>query len=275
MLLSGMLLHRSLSKPPGVYVKRKLYGIGWPYLLWSSIILGLIAATSVFSGSTVTVDTWLQIFYDPPTHLWYLAYLLLFYFICLLLNAKMRTVVFFVALIGSAVLPLDWQRFSFMLSCFLVGDLIRRNETKWNFYAGSNFILIASLISATSYFVASARGVELRYETISLLGVLASTVLCARFMSRQKCSHLGTFVEFVGRNSIVFYVTHWPVMLVVFNLLYMLPSLRHEWTLFVGVVLASLVTGLVMSWLSVRSWLVSALYSWPRAMPWDSQHHRR
>ena len=76
--LSGMLLQRSLAKGPARYLRGKAAKVAWPYALWSLIILGV--------GGSLTVHEVARIVYFPPTYLWYLYFLLIFYALGLVLR---------------------------------------------------------------------------------------------------------------------------------------------------------------------------------------------
>lgn len=52
MFLSGMLLHRSLSKSASLYFGGKARKIAWPYVLWSLIGL-MLAGDVIFAGALV------------------------------------------------------------------------------------------------------------------------------------------------------------------------------------------------------------------------------
>lgn len=76
--LSGMLLSKSLKKPPLPFIAGKARALAWPYWLWSLIFLGM--------SSGITPNSLLQVLLAPPTYLWYLWYLFAFYLAALALT---------------------------------------------------------------------------------------------------------------------------------------------------------------------------------------------
>jgi fucose 4-O-acetylase-like acetyltransferase len=78
MVLSGMLLSRSLAKGVSAYVKGKLRNLAWPFVIWTAIF---VLAASGPQG-WLAVKPWLG-----NTPLWYLAYLC-FYFAIGLVGAR-------------------------------------------------------------------------------------------------------------------------------------------------------------------------------------------
>ena len=69
--LSGMLVTRALAKPTPVYFGRKARGLLWPYLIWSLVVL------AVTGGLTFSLLR--NVLYYPPTFLWYLWFLFVYY----------------------------------------------------------------------------------------------------------------------------------------------------------------------------------------------------
>lgn len=78
LLLSGILLPRSLTKPTGVFISGKLRLIAWPCLVWSAVMLGIF-------GPELGL-TWRWWLLAEPSHVWYLNALLMYYLLGLLLR---------------------------------------------------------------------------------------------------------------------------------------------------------------------------------------------
>lgn len=264
MMLSGMLLGRSLSKTTGVYVKGKLSHIGWPYLLWSCILIGLHTVTAPLMGNETSLEPWLRIFYNPTTPLWYLGYLLAYYFLCLVLGERARTTVMLCALGASVLMPSDPKRFLFLFAFFLLGDFIVRQERWWRWLNHNGLAVTAAAVSVALTFLVSAAGTEIRQEIVSVPGILGAMVISARLLGRMQDTLIGRASAYSGRQSMVFYVTHMPVLLVTYHALYQFGGVRNPWLLFGIAMLAVLGFGLVMSRLKARSRIVSSLFSFPR-----------
>lgn len=217
MFLSGMLLARSLSKSPGVYLRGKVARIGWPYLVWSALMMAALAV----SERGVTLDELLAVFYDPPTYLWYLAYLMVFYVVALLIpSARTRAVLAPVALIAAAVIPDDkWSRMLFLFGFFLLGDFCSRHWDKiWNSLSRPVPLLLLTAL-ATSAAVASASGIRVNYVPAWSVCIAAIVVPAAWASGRLTQTWIGRKLAIVGRHSIVFYASHFLVLMVAFHLL--------------------------------------------------------
>lgn len=264
MLLSGMLLAKSLSKPRGVYIRGKLGKVGWPYLLWSAIILGLLAATSSLTGNTdVSPMTFVRILFDPPTYLWYLAYLLLFYLLALLMNAQVRTALIPIALVVSAFLPYEWKRLLFLMAFFFIGDLISRHRDQWVARTNDRRLIAVSAVVAVGASVLTVFDIPVRYEALSAPAVLCGLIAVTPLLQRTIGTRFGRFTSSIGRDSIVFYASHWVMMLVAFHILIRV-GLTIPWAVFIATFAISIAGCFALSWLRHRSWLVAALYEWPR-----------
>lgn len=263
MFLSGLLLPQSLLKARPVYLKGKLSKIAWPYLIWSFIILALLTATSGLTGNTVGIERFLRVFYNPPTYLWYLAYLLAFYAACLFIAPLIRSCLLPVSLVASAVVPVeDLQRMLFLFAFFLLGDLAARNRDDWESITCRKWCIAAGAMSGAITAVVAASGVSVRYEAVWAFGVLGAIVAVRPALERIAPTRVGGLLAGAGRNSIVFYVSHWSVMLVTFHLLHR-GGVKNPWILLAVVLAAGLGSGFVMAWARKR-WAVAAwLYQWP------------
>lgn len=129
MFLSGLLLDRSLRKPTRVYIAGKLRRIGWPYLVWTmGIIVFLVAASQLLGSGGYSIESILSLILDPRTYTWYLAYLLLYYLLALVVPPLARAVAVPVLFTLSFVIHDGdgWTRLTFLLAFFFLGDLAAR-----------------------------------------------------------------------------------------------------------------------------------------------------
>ncbi|GAB3770504.1 acyltransferase family protein [Nocardioides pacificus] len=178
-LLSGLLLPRSLAKGARHHVEGKLRALAWPYAVWAALD-GLHLTVHVLrSGGGVPWDFLGRLAYDPPTYLWFLAYLFVFHLLATPLPATVRTLAGPCLVLAADLLEPgllsdpELHRFVSLLGWFLVGDLLAR--------------LVGPRVPVE---LASAVG-RVRW------GVLAS----------------------VGRSSVVYYACHLLVSLLVVELL--------------------------------------------------------
>ncbi|MDD7930056.1 acyltransferase family protein [Microbacterium thalli] len=252
MFLSGMLLPRSLAKPATEFALGKLGRIGWPYVLWSFILLFLLAATSSISGNTsVDAGTFLQVFYAPPTYLWYLAYLLIFYFVVLVLRRApvVRSLLIPIALIASQLLVAtpQWQRMLFLFAFFLLGDLLSRHRAVMDRSLTATPIVVVAAALALATAGAAGAGVLVRYQAVWAIGVIAGIIVLIRVAQSIQESAVGAWMGRYGRDSIIFYVTHWVSLLVTYHVL-VRSGIRTEWLLLPPLLLAAFGTGFISVW---------------------------
>jgi fucose 4-O-acetylase-like acetyltransferase len=265
MFLSGMLLARSLEKPWRTYVAGKLGRIGWPYIVWSFVILGLLAATSSLTGGSVSASRFARIFYDPPTYLWYLAYLLTFYLICLIFRqGVIRSYLIPLALLASAFLPFELKRLVFLFAFFLLGDFVSRHRSVVDQVVMKPAVIGLCVLLGIGTAAVASTGAVVRYEATWSVGVAAMIVAVIPPLKLAANTRPGLLLSYVGRNSIVFYVTHWAVVLVVYHLAYR-AGLHSPWLLFVAVFGCGLASGFIMDALRKRLAFVDALYQLPSA----------
>lgn len=255
--LSGMLLERSLAKPTGVYFAGKLRAIAWPYVLWSVAFLAISGALSV--GTLIRVGI------VPPTYLWYLYFLLVYYALAWIMR-KAR-IPFWVAMIVGFALsfsddPYRGGRLGFLMVFFFAGWYMTRYWAPWVLRHRSWLTAPGALAMIAGGWI-SAAGVPVRYEPLPILLTAGGVLFGVCAMSFLEGAGWLRPVASVGRASIVFYVTHYPVI-------YLL-GLALDWAgvgeplvyLVVGIV-AALAVGAVFVALRKRSRIVAALFDFPR-----------
>ncbi len=210
MFLSGLLLPRSLSKPAATYFAGKGARVGWPYLLWSVIILG--------ASANLTPANLAEIAYFPPTYLWYLWFLLVFYAVAFPLRRIPPLYPSLAAFIASPVLPNGgmFEMLAFLVGFFFLGAWTAQNWDAALRFTRSWWVVALSAAAAAVVALLSAREVAVLYQTQFAWGVVGALVLAAWLFPLVSRGRAGHWLEFVGRNSIVFYVTHLaPIMITV------------------------------------------------------------
>lgn len=207
--LSGSLLQRSLSKPWKTFAVGKLRNIGWPYVVWS--LLTLAATTGL------TAQALIGIIVLPPTFLWFLWFLLAFYaigWVCHQLQVN-PLLVSVAALAASAFLPefARASRFAFLLAFFMLGHAVasRRIDLRLSPTARVLVVLVCTGTVIVVSTVTTLGIADVRYDPMFAFGPLALVILVHLLSSWYVTSHWLVPVEYVGRNSMVFYVTHYPV----------------------------------------------------------------
>ncbi|WP_290438797.1 acyltransferase family protein [Cellulosimicrobium cellulans] len=263
MFLSGMLVPRSLEKRPSAYVRGKLRHVAWPYLVWSAVVLGLLTVTAGLTGDGVPGETVLRVFYDPPTYLWFLGYLLVYYLVALVVPVRAHAVLAGAALAVAALpVPGDAGRLAYLAAFFFLGSVVFCHRERWRRRPPRRGVLVVAVLAAGAAAVASTAGHEVRYDPLwspavvggVVAGVAAATTLAPTGRTRA--------VEALGRSSVVYYVTHWVVALVAVHVL-LRSGFREPTTLLVVTVALALATGWAADRLRARSRLVSALFAFP------------
>lgn len=265
MFLSGMLLTRSLRKPVPEYVGGKLRRIGWPYLVWTAIIvIFMIGASQLLGDGNYGVGDVPAIVLDPRTYTWYLAYLLLYYLISLMTTPTIRAAAVPLLLIVSFLVADGdgWSRLTFLLAFFFMGDLAARFPSVWDRAANHPLaVAAASVVIAVTVWL-SLQGSATRYGALTLIAVLA-LLIGTRFVA-ERVAHLRVSAPLisVGRESIVYYTVHWVVIAAGVHLLARAGVESGD------IALPTLfVAGVGVSWavvgLARRSGLVRLLFAYP------------
>lgn len=218
MLLSGMLLHRSLAKPMPMYLWGKAAAIVWPLLVWLFLYGFLVRGG--FGWPETGVDYWLN-----GDYLWFLMSLSLCYLAAGLLKPLVSRFpqgnvwAFLGVFVGMVTLYVNVDVAGGVLgstiwygSFFFLGAWAGRFVERW---VGTHRLLILPLMLAAAYFAhlgihdRSLRVGTLEAAGISVLGIAVILWLAPRLPR----SGAVRFVEWVGRSSIVVYVAHFPVII--------------------------------------------------------------
>lgn len=210
--LSGMLLAGSLRKGFARFARGKLEKIGWPYLVWSAVFLAVVGSTSP--------STLLAVFYDPPTYLWYLFFLLIFYFLAYGLRTYAPQVPLAVVAAASAasgvLLPEDGrsQRFVFLFAFFLLGDLASTHLDQVRRVVALPGVWLAGAALSVVGAALSFDGTLVRYQPEHAWVVLGFLAVALRWTPRLAEAAWTEPLQFLGRQSLVYYVVHLPAILV-------------------------------------------------------------
>jgi fucose 4-O-acetylase-like acetyltransferase len=264
--LSGMLLPASLRKRGWAYLGGKLRRIGWPYLVWSLIVITLLAVTTRITGRPIDWNLYPRTFnpFAPPTYLWYLYYLLLYYVIALVLR-RVPWLVLSAGAVAVAVLitgPLPtYGRLFYLMALFFLGATAQEHLARWEALL-RNWIFRAVVIVVAAVTLALAGGgVSVRYQPQYLWGAFAG--ICLLMLISQAMAHTrpGRFLAQNGQRSIVYYCTHWSAILIAYHLADRL-GVHDPLLLFVVTLIAGAGSGYVMLKVVARWRAVDWLYEW-------------
>lgn len=206
MFLSGMLLNRALSKPMRTYYDGKLRNIAWPWLLWTLVHFVVMGTYS----SVLKPGLWLL------SYLWFLVYLMAFYAMAPLLRRVPTWLLVLVPwAIGFFVMSgPNMRRFFFLAVFFFLGKLASEHASKLQRALASRWTLLM-LPVVFGYGLAFSTLGPWRYYPphipFSIAGILLAIALASRIGPGVGMSAW----SFVGRNSIVYYVVHFPVIVLV------------------------------------------------------------
>jgi fucose 4-O-acetylase-like acetyltransferase len=214
MFLSGMLLPVALAKPLPTYYLGKVRRLLWPYVVWV-LVLGLVGAAP---GPLLDPRTWYA-----TSYLWYLFFLLCYFAVAPVVRRWPAWLVAAgsVALVLASV-PLDGAQDGRVKLLLYLGGFFGLGHVAASLprllgrltTPGTATSTVVVLVGVAPGVVAVSTGMDTRggvFAVLSLVGVLATVVLA------QVAVRVGgtRFVEWVGRNSIVFYTVHFPVLIVV------------------------------------------------------------
>jgi hypothetical protein len=132
-------------------------------------MLGLVASTSGLTGNrTVTAGSFARVFYDPPTYMWYLAFLLVFHLAAGALPLIVRALIVPVALLASPMVDHHYfSRMLFLVAFFLLGDVVMRHWDRFERLSRRRGVRLGSGPLAASAAAASAiGGVSVNYSSL-------------------------------------------------------------------------------------------------------------
>lgn len=219
MLLSGVLLPRSLAKGLRRHLGGKVRAILWPYAVWTVLDLGHLFADAVIAGRPVPWRLVGEAIYDPTGYLWFLAWLFVFHLAAGLLTERARTI----AAVGGLVLAHvvhpaspELARLVWLLPWFLAGDALARTVP-----------------------TALPPGVSAAANRLGIAPLAA-----------------------VGRSSIVYYVSHLPVVVYAVPLLWSGLGVHAPWLVCVLALGASLAISATLARVQ-RAPYWRWLFAWP------------
>jgi uncharacterized membrane protein YcfT len=258
MFLSGLLVGRSLRKGTGTFVSGKLRLIAWPFVLWTVVILALQNEL-----------TWADFGYSmwrASTVLWYLWFLVAFYLAMIVVHKLPALPVVVVSLVVSALAPefMRLDRMAFLFAFFVLGHWAEQHKHLWLPVVRNRTFLATSAIVVIALAYLSSHNTPVRFQpAYALWSIVAIGGLIGAATYLPTTTVASRVLAFVGRHSIVYYVTHWPVLIVTVSALVDVGVTRsiHQIPI-AGVAILLVGTGLAL--VSERSKTVDALFRLPR-----------
>jgi surface polysaccharide O-acyltransferase-like enzyme len=264
--LSGMLLPNSLLKGATPYLNGKLRKLAWPLVIWTLLVHATLGTSAPLFGAL----HWMGI-----SHLWFLFFILVYYIVGLatrrapfVATAIAAWVCSFAAQDGSKY----GERLLLLMCIFFLGAYAGKHMTNWLRMVDSRWALL-SLPAALAAMTASALVGPFRYQPellpIFLLCSFAAMVLIKRLTTYLPMHAL----QYLGRNSLIFYLSHVPTIFVVSKLLYWNGVRSADLCMAVSITVAAIV-GIMLTWCSQRSAAVNWLFEMP-AIDWKKFRRAR
>ncbi|MBB5642389.1 acyltransferase family protein [Cryobacterium roopkundense] len=214
--LSGMLVPRALTKGAQRFVAGKVKAVLWPYFVWSLIFILLLYLMTAAGGSGFGWGLFGRIFYSPIEHLWFLAYLFIYFILALLMRSLPAYVPVLLAAAASVVaFGSAWQEFTTLALFFSLGVSSAVYTNAWTKMIQSPLVLGTTTAVAASALVALAilpgvASYQPQYSLVVLLGIVSVCAIASRFDLPGGCRALKS----IGRDSLTFYIVHMPVLLI-------------------------------------------------------------
>ncbi|KAA6430839.1 acyltransferase [Agrococcus sediminis] len=253
MTLSGMLLGGSLSKSAGRYVSGKLRAIAWPYAVWLVIVLLVFPSLGP--------DILVRGLWAPNTYLWYLHTLLIAYLVALAL----RRVPDWISMVGALLLAaavtllpmpdlvatMKLERTFLMLAFFFAGHLLMQHLPTALPLLRHPISIVIGLVCTGSVVVASLQpGSAVSNDVTFAVPLLASLAVGLALLSLLPWRDpVSRWLRWVGRHSIVYYVTHWIALYWTLQLVAG-PLIRFGFSeVAVAMVVGAMAAGAALAWL--------------------------
>jgi fucose 4-O-acetylase-like acetyltransferase len=215
MVLSGMLLSRSLAKGVSTYVKGKLRNLAWPFVIWTAIYLLAVSGPQGW----LAIKPWLG-----NTPFWYLAYLGVFFSIGLVCARVPFGLIAVYALAIAMIAPSEpiyGRQLFVMMSYFFAGAHIGLYLERTPGIIRSRWMVaLLPLAVGLSVHLMTSEAAAKYSPFIVPLVLSAILCLCSVFSTVAR-GPISTAFAFAGRNSLVFYVVHLPVYILVYEFLFL------------------------------------------------------
>lgn len=265
--LSGMLVPRSLGKGRRPYLAGKLRGVLYPYVVWTLLLVATTWVVQVATSSDVQWGLALNALANPLGHMWFLAYLMVFYVVALVTRwvpAGLVGIAALAAPLVPAVSEVGYRPFA-MLGFFMLGvaaagawkgPLEAALDSRFLRLVGPVALLATVAISCWAWLA----GAPLNPSDVRIAPLVLPTILWMMqiFRGIQTVGDSKILVG-IGRQSIVYYVAHWPVMMLVGLALSWAPDVAT----FVGMIVAAFAVGLLLVQVRNRWHAFALLFAYP------------
>ncbi|SCW73985.1 Fucose 4-O-acetylase [Sphingobium faniae] len=207
--LSGLLLAGSFGKGIVLYLLGKGRRIFWPLLVWSLIY-------SLIVGPPVDGPGQLFKYLSGQSYLWFLTFIFLYYLAAIPLR-RLSPLLVAAAALGIAILAPDGskngERLFYLMAFFFLGSWAGGHWALWMRVVRSRAALLGWIVIAG----ASAAAVvwQLRYGPVHVVPALCFIVAVSATACRMEGARGCAPLIFMGQNSLIFYVSHFPAIYIV------------------------------------------------------------
>ncbi|MEZ7897895.1 MAG: acyltransferase [Flaviflexus sp.] len=277
MFLSGMLVPRSIRRGWKSFLPGKFTKLAWPYAVWMALFFVVLWIHDVATLDQIPMEI-LQPDNPNLTPLWYLRNLFFYYIfaqILVWLRLPLWVGIFVGLGLGAyqvAFVPDPDQidlRWGFLMVFFFLGALIMDHLKAFiNFLRKPPVTLVLIVLALIPIYLYVERITAVRYRPEYIWGPIAFTLLVVAYASYIKSSWITKPIEFIGRNSLYYYVMHYPMFLG-YSWWF---GWRTDWG--IGHFYALMALGLIVPtiavyvcrWIPPLKWLFFEL-PWPRRKP--------
>jgi uncharacterized membrane protein YcfT len=215
-LVAGMLVEQSAAKGFRRYAQGKVAAIVWPLAVW-----GVVMPLAIYQQFTLT-DLRAILTPSHPT-LWFLWFLAVFYALYFATRSLNPLAVAIVAFALATVLP-DWyklDRLVLLYGFFVMGVFAFRHIRQWSPWVKSAPGTIAVALLAAALSLQSVLDSNPQYDPFLAVWVIVGIAALIRVcMALEANKPIAAVLCYLGQNSLIFYVTHFPVVLIGYRLLY-------------------------------------------------------
>ncbi|MGX5357562.1 acyltransferase family protein [Kocuria sp. KH4] len=218
--LSGLLIPRSLSKGARSYVSGKLKNVLHPYFVWSAIFVVIMFGTRYMQGRNFDETMVGRVFYEPLVHMWFLAYLFIYYLVALLTRQVHPLILACAAILVSSMTDDGfWEKFWFLLGFFMIGVGLSRERQRWSRVVEHRTWLWAGAASFGVLFWLTWNLGGVRYEAATAPLVLACILGACLAIQSINSPKMLKAVRFLGKESLIYYVVHYAGIMVFLGVL--------------------------------------------------------
>ncbi|QYH34487.1 acyltransferase family protein [Salinibacterium sp. M195] len=255
-LLSGLFVDRSYAKGLPGYLLRRVRYVLWPYVIWSFLM--------IFRGAGWDPATMVSIIWRPYSTLWFLYYLFAFYVLYLVVRKIPAPLVAAASLVASFVVPsvATMPRFLYLFAFFMIGCWLSQNLSVALGILRRPIVIALTFVPTAIAAWAASQGLlplyDLRVAPFALAG-LAFAIGAAQWL---RPGILYSLFAYVGRHSIIYYVTHPLILIYLVMLMSALDVPTSSW--WYPIALASyVIAATLISLVSDRVGAVHALFVMP------------